>query len=97
MPVRSGGLGVRRIQDIALPAFLSSVNGLSSLVSYMLQIPTLHISEIADYQDGLNAWNELNPDANEPEKPALQKQWDLINVNRMLNELQFDDEDEDKA
>ena len=49
LPIRCGGLEVRRVQDIALPAFLSSVNGLFPLMSIMLQCPTLDIMEIADY------------------------------------------------
>jgi len=96
LPVRCGGLGIRKVQDLALPAFLSSVNGTSSLVSLMLQMPSLDIMEIADYQDGLDAWSSLNPETDQPLQPSFQKQWDNININRLVNGLQFDS-DEDKA
>ena len=33
LPVSSGGLGVRLATDLALPAFLSSVNGVSPLTA----------------------------------------------------------------
>jgi hypothetical protein len=33
LPIRFGGLGIRRISDICLPAFLSSINGVKKLVS----------------------------------------------------------------
>ena len=92
MPIRFGGLGLRRVQDIALPAFLSSVNCLLPLMSIMLQSPTLDIMEIADYEDGLTAWNCINPDSNPPATPASQKEWDSINVQRMVNCIQIDQE-----
>jgi hypothetical protein len=36
LPIRFGGLGIRRISDICLPAFLSSINGVKKLVSLLL-------------------------------------------------------------
>lgn len=96
LPVRCGGLGVRRVQDLALPAFLSSVHGVSSMVGIMLHLPSLNIEDISDYSDGINAWQCLNPGTNQPEFPNLQKQWDAIHVNRLFNELQFE-QDEDVA
>lgn len=42
LPVRTGEIGVRKIQDIALPAFLSSVNAVSPFVSTLLHDTTLH-------------------------------------------------------
>lgn len=93
LSVRHGGLGVRRVQNLALPAFLSSINGLSSIIGIMLHLPSLNIEEISDLKDGINAWQHLNPETNQPELPELQKQWDLIQVNRLFNELQFDEED----
>lgn len=80
LPINSGGIGVRRVQDTALPAFLSSVNAVSPLVSTMLQHPTLQVEEIADYQDGLNVWNGLHPECLQPELPSLQRQWNKIAV-----------------
>ncbi len=48
LPVSNGGLGVRLAVDLALPAFLSSVNGTSEL--------TLSLLEAAE--DRLNdGWN----------------------------------------
>ena len=46
LPINLGGLGVRRIQDVALPAFLSSINCPFSLVDFMLQTPTLDTGRI---------------------------------------------------
>lgn len=96
LPIRSGGTGIRRVRDTALPAFLSSINAVSSLVSTMLHSPTLNIEEIADYEDSINAWYSLQPDRAIPETPSLQKRWDEIVVNRLMNSFQFE-RDEDKA
>ena len=62
----------------------------------MLKSPTLQVTEVSDYLDGLNAWRGLNPDTSLPEKPALQKQWDTINVQRLSNEI-IPEEAVDKA
>ena len=78
LPVRFGGLGIRRVRDLALPAFLSSVNGSSSMVGIMLELPSLTIEEIYDYVDGIDAWQQQNPGSDLPERPQLQKQWDNI-------------------
>lgn len=90
LPVRYGGLGIGRVQDFALPAFLSSVNGLSSMIGIMLQQPSLNIVKISDYENGINAWQQLNPESGLPESP--QKQWDSIQINRLINVPQFDNE-----
>ena len=36
LPVSSGGLGVRLAEDLALPAFLSSIKGTSDLINRLL-------------------------------------------------------------
>jgi hypothetical protein len=41
LPIRFGGLGIRRISDICLPAFLSSINGVKKLVSLLLNSMSL--------------------------------------------------------
>lgn len=96
LPVNTGGIGVRKVRDTALPAYLSSVNAVSPLVSTMLNQPTLNIEEIASYEDSLNAWNRLHSDAVVPEAPTQQKQWDAFMVKRSLYSLHFA-RDEDKA
>jgi hypothetical protein len=36
LPIRFGGLGIRRISDICFSAFLSSIHGVKKLVSLLL-------------------------------------------------------------
>lgn len=96
LPVNSGGLGVRKVLDTALPAFLSSVNSVSQLVSTMLHQPTLHIEEIVDYGDGLKEWNSLHPEQIHPEVPSLQRHWSNIVTAQLKSKLIFV-QDVDKA
>ena len=42
LPVASGGLGIRRATDVALPAYLSSVAGSHSLITQLLPL-RLHV------------------------------------------------------
>lgn len=92
LPVNSGGIGVRRVQDTAFPALLSSVSDVSSLVSIMLHQSSLQVEEIAGYQDSLNVQSKncLHPDSVQPEKPSLQKQWNWISVATLLTKLSFE-------
>jgi hypothetical protein len=59
LPIRFGGLGIRRISDICLPAFLSSVHGVKKLVSQLLNSKdNEHI--IHHYDEGLVVWDIEN-------------------------------------
>lgn len=96
LPINIGGLGVRRVQDIHLPAFLSSINSTSPLVCFMLKMSSQNILEIADYENGLNTWTSMHPRTSQPEKPSIQKHWDLINTTHLFNNIHFETDD-DKA
>lgn len=96
LQINFGSIGIPRVRDTALPAFPSSVNAVSSLVSIMLILSTLTAEEIAGYQDSLKVWNSLHPEQSLPETPSLQKQWNSITIDRLSNGLQFE-QDEDKA
>lgn len=61
----------------------------------MLNLPSLNNEEISDYEDGINAWQHQNP-GTKPEVPEVQRCWDSIQINRLSDQLEFDNE-EDKA
>jgi hypothetical protein len=78
LPIRFGGLGIRRISDICLPAFLSSINGVKKLVSLLLNSKDNELN-IHHYDEALAAWGVANE--NEiPTIPQFQKNWDNINI-----------------
>jgi len=87
LPVSSGGLGVRLATDLALPAFLSSINGASDLIMQLLP-SRLHVT--AGISDPICVEASLEwqtrcssaiPDAG---RAAIQKAWDKPLVSRKL-------------
>jgi hypothetical protein len=88
LPIRFGGLGIRRISDICLPAFLSSINGVKKLVSLLLNSKDNELN-IHHYDEALTAWGVANE--NEiPTIPQFQKNWDNINIKGIIaNDLIF--------
>jgi hypothetical protein len=88
LPIRFGGLGIRRISDICLPAFLSSINGVKKLVSLLLNSKDNELN-IHHYDEALAVWGVANE--NEiPTIPQFQKNWDNINIKGIIaNDLIF--------
>jgi hypothetical protein len=82
LPIRFGGLGIRRISDICLPAFLSSVHGVKKLVSQLLNSKDNELI-IHHYDEALAVWDVENE--NEKQTiPQFQKNWDNINIKRII-------------
>jgi hypothetical protein len=94
LPISFGGLGIRRISDICLPAFLSSSHGVLDLMSSLLPFMDIKI-QVHYYEEALNKWLSVNNET--PSSLKIQKSWDMINIKRIIeSELQFDS-DFDKA
>jgi hypothetical protein len=84
----SSGLGIRRISDICLPAFLSSINGVKKLVSLLLNSKDNELI-IHHYDEALAVWGVENENQI-PTIPQFQKNWDNINIKRIIaNDLIF--------
>ncbi|XP_049875922.1 uncharacterized protein LOC126373729 [Pectinophora gossypiella] len=75
LPIRHGGLGVRRLQDTGPIAFLASAHGVAGLVARILSSygDDLRIPYVAE---ALEAWETLCPDYDRPSNPASQQAWD---------------------
>jgi hypothetical protein len=88
LPIRFGGLGIRRISDICLPAFLSSVHGVKKLVSQLLNSKDNEFI-MHHYDEALAVWDVENENER-PTIPQFQKNWDNINIKRIIeNDLIF--------
>lgn len=83
LPVRYGGLGVRKISSVSLPAFLSSVHSSAGLVGKILRAPPTNY-EISGLDDARNAWLSACPGQNIPYNPCSQRGWDDV-----LNKLTY--------
>lgn len=86
LPCRKGGIGIRKVADIILPAFLSSVNSTSSLVNSILSVTTTDLVEATFYDEGIAFWNSIN-DATPTKALSSQRQWDDINISRIISSM----------
>lgn len=86
LPIRHGGLGVRRLQETGPVAFLASSHGVLDLVTRILPI---HGSEIRIpfASEALEVWSVLCPGASQPDKPERQRSWDEVTSCRLFSDL----------
>ncbi|XP_048483467.1 uncharacterized protein LOC125489916 [Plutella xylostella] len=75
LPIRHGGLGIRRLQDIELPAFLASASGVLELVTRILQVNGDDFS-IPFAEEALSLWRARCPGCDDPDFPERQRAWD---------------------
>ena len=72
IPIRLGGIGLRRASDLALPTYLASISASQSLISEITQP-----DNIPNALDScFDVWSSTKPSL--PEDPNLQRQWDDI-------------------
>lgn len=92
LPVACGGLGIRAISDISLPAFLASLHASSTLINSILS-PTIVESECEYLKEAMELWTSRFPNLPIPGSPNLQKCWDSLIVqekyNSVLNNVDF--------
>ncbi|XP_061713148.1 uncharacterized protein LOC133521996 [Cydia pomonella] len=77
LPIRHGGIGIRKISSVSTPAFLSSVHSSAILVGKILRACPPNY-EIAGLTESKNAWSIACPGKDFPENPNSQKIWDDI-------------------
>ena len=75
LPIRFGGLGIRKISSVSLPAFLSSVYSTKDLIGKILN-PSLGDFEVLYLTEARNAWSLACPHENLPINLKSQKLWD---------------------
>ena len=77
LPVKFGGLGVRRVEDISLPAFIASCSKTAETVSQLL--PHEHMTPFtASLSEAVLKWKAIDSRLSEPLPSAsgFQKNWD---------------------
>ena len=82
LPIRVGGLGIRRISDICLPAFLASTYGVFNFVKSQIHSHGDEI-EICHVSEAFQQWSTITSYPDPPPNPEHQKSWDQINVSRI--------------
>jgi len=89
LPLRFGGIGVRRVCDLGIPSFLSSVNGVYELICDIIpSISKADNSDISFYADAIEAWKNLGIDSMPPVQSS-QQNWNIINVENIVDSLSF--------
>ncbi|XP_045784576.1 uncharacterized protein LOC123880480 [Maniola jurtina] len=74
LPVKYGGIGVRKISSVALPAFLSSVHSIRELSSQILKSNSISLTYATE---ALESWKVRCPNVDIPKERSTQKLWDL--------------------
>ena len=90
LPVLSGGIGVRLTVDLALPAFLSSVNGASELTRRLLPSRFQAASGNGDpvYIAACLEWqSRCSVAVPDPVRASVQKAWDAPVMSRKYEEV----------
>ncbi|XP_061708509.1 uncharacterized protein LOC133518810 [Cydia pomonella] len=86
LPIRFGGLGIRKISSVASPAFLTSINSTSGLIGNILRaLPKNY--EITGFEDAKNAFKIACPGKQFPDNPKSQRSWDNIYCDLTYNTL----------
>ena len=87
LPVRSGGLGLRRASHLAPTAFMGSADGAHSL---MLDLLPFHLSATS-YEErklALSTWKQdLPPETPVPTTPSNQKVWDRPKIDCLVDSI----------
>lgn len=88
LPVKLGGLGVRRSEDICLPAFIASSSKCASIVEKLLSTQDSTYFNFL-LSDAVHSWKDLDSRLIVPANPASlrQKSWDLPVANLVLQDL----------
>ncbi|HSN23887.1 MAG TPA: hypothetical protein VLS45_06920, partial [Methylomicrobium sp.] len=86
LPIKEGGLGVRTVQSLALPAFLSSFVSTESLQREILK--NIEVDDCLPYSDYKQIWMEKYSQS-VPPTPLSHKQsaWDRPAIERMKTQL----------
>ena len=86
LPIRSGGLGIRKVSEICLPSFLSSVHSVIDLVTSMY--PQLSDETmISDYSRALEMWFAHSDSI--PDQMSNQRSWDDLLISQKVESLTF--------
>ena len=90
LPVRTGGLGIRRAVQLAPSAFLASAAACSDLV-YQIVPFSFHFYSIPHWSDALSAWSS-NRNLTPPQgsDQLRQKNWDSLIVSSVVEDLIHD-------
>lgn len=92
LPIRLGGIGLRLLQHLSLPGFLSSCFATKDLIGNILY-PSLNGDfKIFGFDEALELWKFTSAESPYPPKPNCQRSWDQILAKLCQERLLFESE-----
>lgn len=88
LPVKLGGVGIRKMSEVSLPAFLASFSGVKSVVSTILGT-TVDDLKLSSWDKAIEAWGLV--DGRVPANTSVQKEWDEIVLKNKLDRENLSD------
>lgn len=86
LPIRHGGLGIRRVKETGLSAFLSSAHGVVDLVTRILSINGDGF-RLPFVTEALEGWEAQCPGKKLPDHLDVQKAWDDVLCKSVLDKI----------
>ena len=88
LPVKLGGLGIRRTEDVCLPAFISSSKTCYAVVEHLISKSNITQFTVL-MSEAVLTWSNIDSKLMKPDGPAAlrQKSWDLPAAKLILNDL----------
>lgn len=86
LPINFGGIGIRLISDLALPAFIASVHSTFDLIGTILS-PSIDEYEVKYLTEAVQEWKSLCPDEEITNFPNIQKNWDIPIIKAKINSI----------
>ncbi|KAJ4430356.1 hypothetical protein ANN_22572 [Periplaneta americana] len=86
LPIAFGGLGIRNVSDVCLPAFLASAYGVPDFVKSILSVNGDGIG-ICYVNEALEKWFSTKGNNNLPASRDIQKQWGHIHASDIYQAL----------
>lgn len=86
LPISKGGLGLRSVTDLCLPAFLASTFSVSGIVKSIIDTNSDDF-EISFMKDATVAWTQFIDTFPETEHFKIQKKWDILITSRVCENL----------
>ena len=93
LPVSRSGLGIRRTEELALPAYLASVHSVRGLVSQI--VPSCDLDELV--VEPMSLWCDSTGKTTPSLLIKRQEQWDLPAVDKALDLLRSEATERDKV
>ncbi|KAJ4450784.1 hypothetical protein ANN_02214 [Periplaneta americana] len=86
LPIKFGGVSIRKLSDVCIPAFLSSAFGVFRCIKSLFPLYS-DAAEICHMRDPLTSWYTSSQTTHPPAHPEFQKQWDVIFSQKILDTL----------